>query len=270
MNHRKFKLINAKGDIWDLTDPLICSFLSEPEGLGFNQTLTTVQYGNSLRVATSETNFPSVSGDVLFYDSSTADKYFLYASFVDFCTITPLYLVYSKPCDNVEYRLKCEVATLNKTEVKEDHMMTCPITFQGLGMWEGEEIVINGTDDVYSLVNNGHFPVGFEIKVEGALENPYFTLEQDGEVYGEAKFDDSTSFDSVYVNSNDGEQNVILEQSGSVLPNPLSYQDLSISNGSIYVTFVKLAKGESTLTIGMDSGSITNVEIRMMPKYRSV
>lgn len=270
MNHRKFKLTNSKGDVWDLTDPLICSFLSNPQGLGFDQTVTTNQYGNTLNVLTSSTNFPSVSGDILFYDSSTSDKYFLYAEFVEFCTYTPLYLVYSKPCDNEDYRLKCEVITLNKTEVKEDHILTCPVTFQGLGMWEGEEVVISDDSLSYTLENKGHFPVGFEITLEGSFENPYVTLEQDEELYGEAKFIDSVAFDSVYVDSKDGEQNVILEQSGSVLPNPLSYQDLSISNGSIYVTFVKLARGESTLTIGMDSGSLTSAEIRYRPIYRSV
>ena len=102
------------------------------------------------------------------------------------------------------------------------------------------------------------------------MSNPYITLTQDGEMYGEAKFIDSTAFDKVSVNSNDGKQEVALEQGGSVLPNPLSYQDLSISNGSIYVTFIKLARGTSTLAIGMDSGSITNVTIKFTPIYRSV
>ena len=102
------------------------------------------------------------------------------------------------------------------------------------------------------------------------MVNPYITLTQDNEMYGEAKFDDSTGFSKVFVNSRDGEQEVILEQGGSVLPNPLSYQDLSISNGAIYVTFVKLARGTSTLAIGMDSGSITGVTIKHTPLYRSV
>ena len=119
------------------------------------------------------------------------------------------------------------------------------------------------------MLNNGHIPCGFTIEITGTSRvNPYITLTQDGEMYGEAKFDDT--FSKVYVNSRDGEQEVILEQGGSVLPNPLSYQDLSISNGAIYVTFVKLARGTSTLAIGMDSGSITGVTIKHTPLYRSV
>lgn len=268
--YRKFQLENSKGQLWDLTDHLVHSFLSDPTGLGFQQTITTVQYGNTLNVVTSNTNFPSVGGDILFYDSSNMDKYLMYEEFVEFCTHTPLILKYAKPGTNNIYYLKCEVTNLTKTEVKTDHLLTCPVTFQGLSMWEGDEVSINDTEDTYTLKNNGHFPVGFEITIEGSLTNPYVLLEQDEELYGEAKFDDSTAFDSVYVNSKDGEQNVILEQGGSVLPNPLSYQDLSISNGSIYVTFVKLARGTSELTIGMDSGSITNVTIKYSPQYRSV
>ena len=100
------------------------------------------------------------------------------------------------------------------------------------------------------------------------MENPYFTLEQNNEVYGEGKFLDT--FSKVIVNSEDGRQMVELQQSGSVLPNPLGYQDLSISNGSIYVTFVKLARGTSTLTVGVDSGTVSSFTVNYTPLYRSV
>lgn len=268
--YRTFQLENSKGETWDLTDQLTKSFLNNPNGLGFQQSISTIQYGNVLDVVTSNTNFPSVSGEILFYDSTNKDKYDLYADFVTFCTYSPLVLNYTKPGNNDVYYLNCEVSNLTKTEVKTDGILRCPITLQGLGMWQGSEVTQTGSSLTYTLTNNGHFPVGFEIEIEGSLENPYVTLEQDSELYGEAKFDDSTAFDKVYVDSKDGEQNVILEQGGSVLPNPLSYQDLSISNGSIYVTFIKLARGTSTLTIGMDSGSVTSVNIKYSPQYRSV
>lgn len=268
--YRKFQLENSKGQTWDLTDQLVKSFLNNPSGLGFQQTIGTIQYGNKLNVISSNTNFPSVSGDLLFYDDANTDKYDLYFDFVEFCTHAPLILSYEKPGSEDIYYLDCEVSNLGKTEVKTDHLLTCPITFQGLSMWYGDEIEINGSALSYTIGNVSHFPVGFEIKIEGSIENPYIQLEQDEELYGEAKFDDSVAFNKVYVNSKDGEQNVILEQGGSVLPNPLSYQDLSISNGSIYVTFVKLARGTSTLTIGMDSGSVTSVNIKYSPQYRSV
>jgi len=159
---------------------------------------------------------------------------------------------------------------ITKTEVKEDGLLRCTIQFMAFTFFKGAEQTQTGSGNQYTLVNNGDFPVGFEIEIKGSLTNPYFTLTQDSDMYGEAKFDDTTAFDSVYVNSNDGEQNVILKQSNAILPNPLSYQDLSISNGSIYVTFVKLARGTSTLDIGFESGNITSVDIKFTPQYRSV
>lgn len=266
--YRKFQLENAKGETWDLSDHLVKSFFSNPQGLGFTQTLETIQYGNALSVSKSNTSFPSVQGDLLFYDVSNMDKYAMYAKFVEFCTYAPLVLKYRKPVDNSVYHLDCEVTSMQKSEVKTDGILTCPIVFQGLGLWYGEEIEITGASP-FTLVNDGHFPIGFEITLTGSMTNPYFMLEQDGVMYGEAKFDDTTAFTEVYVGSKDAEQSVTLKQT-AILPNPLAYQDLSISNGSIYVTFIKLARGESTLTIGMDSGTINNAVIKYTPQYRSV
>lgn len=273
--YRKFWMVNSKGERWNLTEKEVRSFLNNPQGLGFSKTINTTRYGNAQVLTDITDNFPSPSGEVLFYDSHNSTRYEQYNEFVKFISYEPVTLYYKLPFSfysqipNV-YTLECVVGTLTKTESKNDNLMTCPITFNALSYYQGEEVNINGTGTSYTIQNDGDFPVGFEITLEGSLTNPYITLEQDGDLYGEAKFDDSTAFSSVYVNSNDGEQNVVLEQGGSILPNPLSYQDLSISNGSIYVTFVKLARGESTLTIGMDSGSLTSATIKFAPIYRSV
>ena len=187
----------------------------------------------------------------------------------------PITLYYMIPVSYISgianiYTLDCEVTEVQKTESKNDNILRSSIVFNGMEFYKGDPITVNGTGTSYTLTNDGDFPVGFEITVEGNLTNPYVTLSQDGELYGEAKFDSETAFSSVYVNSNDGEQNVILEQGGAVIPNPLSYQDLSISNGSIYVTFVKLARGVSELSIGSESGTVSSVKIEFTPMYRSV
>ena len=266
---REFTLINSNNESWTFTDQTLKVFLNNPQGLGFSRKATTIRYGNRQNLTDITDNFPSPNGEILFYDSANNDRYTEYNQFCRFITYEPLKLVYSVPSVS-QYSLDCIVTSLNKTESKQDGILTCPVVFQGLSFWKGAEVVKTGTSASYTLTNPGDYPVGFEITIEGSPVNPCVQLEQDSELYGEAKFIDSTAFDSVYVNSNDGEQNVILEQNSSVLPNPLGYQDLSISNGSIYVTFVKLARGESTLTIGKDSGSLTSVEIKFTPLYRSV
>lgn len=268
---RKFYISNGNGQTVTLTEKGTHIFLNEPSGFGYSNELNTIARPDTLSVVTSSQAFGTIVGEVIFYDGANADRYEKYNDLVSFLTIEPLIFYYTIPTVTPKtFHADAAVLSLEKSESKPDNMMRCPITLQMLSRWKGEEITESGTATTYTLTNDGHMPVGFEITIEGSLTNPYFTLSQNGEVYGEAKFTDATAFDSVFVNSKDSEQNVILEQGGSVLANPLSYQDLSISNGSIYVTFVKLARGESTLTIGMDSGSISNVEIKYTPLYRSV
>jgi len=266
---REFTLYNSDNNTWYFTDKDFKSFLCDPQGLGLQRQLNVARYGNTQRIVGVTENFPVASGDVLFYDSINDDRYEKYNQFVRFTSHEPLTLIYTVPGVG-NFSLDCVVSSIQKTETKLDHILTCPITFQGLSLWKGTEQTITGTANTYNIENLGDFPCGFEITIQGNLTNPYILLSQDEELYGEAKFDDTTAFNSLYLNSNDGEQNVILQQGGSVLPNPLSYQDLSISNGSIYVTFVKLARGISELEIGYESGSITSVEIKYQPIYRSV
>ena len=266
---RQFELYNSNNDQWVLTDQTFRCFLNSPQGLGLSRSVTAIRYGNKQILDAIEEDFPAPSGEILFYDGLNEDRYIKYDQFVRFISHEPLKLAYTVPGVNT-FTLDCVVTQLDKTETGTNGILTCPITFQGLSLWKGTEQTVTGTTNTYNIENLGDFPCGFEITIEGNLTNPYVLLSQDEELYGEAKFDDTTAFNSLYLNSNDGEQNVILQQGGSVLPNPLSYQDLSISNGSIYVTFVKLARGISELEIGMESGSITSVEIKYQPIFRSI
>ena len=274
-NIRKFWLINGENERWDLTEKEFKAFLNNPQGLGFRKTVESVRYGERQNKVSETYNFPQPQGELLFYDSYNSTRYDKYNKFIRFLMNQPITLYYMIPVSYISgianiYTLDCEVTEVQKTESKTDNILRSSIVFNGMEFYKGDPITVNGTGTSYTLTNDGDFPVGFEITVEGNLTNPYVTLSQDGELYGEAKFDSETAFSSVYVNSNDGEQNVILEQGGAVIPNPLSYQDLSISNGSIYVTFVKLARGVSELSIGAESGTVSSVKIEFTPMYRSV
>lgn len=277
MSYRKFWMSNGQGKrIYFTRDCNI--YLNNPTGLGYSNTVTTNQYANALSVIAQEQNFASVGGEILFISKPNRNKYEQYNDFVDFLSYEPLTLYYQIPNEFEDvYSMDVAVGSLDKTETKNDDIMRCTFSLMGLSRWKGEQVVIEGTANTYSILNPSHMPVGFEITIKGrSFVNPYFTLTQDGEVYGEAKFNSvapasySNTFTSVYVNSDDSNQSVVLERNNAVLPNPLSYQDLSISNGAIYVTFIKLAKGISTLDIGMDGGSISSVEIKYTPLYRSV
>lgn len=268
--YRKFWLTNGSNTTIQLAEESSKIYLNNPTGLGMAQNITTTQYADVLQGISSQ-NFAQVGGEILFWSDSNSDKYDKYNKFVEFLTHTPLTLFYQIPTSPTQtYSMDVDVLSIDKTEVKTDGLLRCNFSLQGLSRWKGTEITKTGTASTYSLTNNGHLPCGFEITVQGtAMNKMYFTLEQDSELYGEAKFT-TTSLSSMYVNSKDGEQEIVLESGGTPVTNPTAAQDLSISNGSIYVTFVKLARGTSTLTIGMDSGSITSVEIKYTPLYRSV
>lgn len=267
--YRKFYLTNSEGTVWQLTDQSFKCFLNAPQGLGLNGTLGTTIFGSVGRVDTEAYSFPQVQGELVFCDGSNATRYQQYDDFARFITYTPLVLSYVIPTTPAEtYTLPCYVTSLTKSESTVENLMFCPVTFQGTDFWNGAEVTVTGTTSL-TLNNTGDYPIGFEIEISGSMTNPYFIATQD-DIYGEAKFTDATAFDNIKVNSKDAEQNVILSQSGSVLSNPLGYQDLSISNGQIYVTFIKLARGTSTLDIGMDSGNISGATVKFTPKFRSV
>ena len=266
--YRKFWLTNSNSETIELTEKNSKVYLNNPTGLGYSQVIATTQYVDVLNETASQ-NFATIGGEIVFWDDTISGKYEKYNDFVEFLTYTPLVFHYQIPKNpEEEYTMDVAVLSLDKSEVKTDGLLRCSFSLQGLSRWKGSEVTVTGSSASYTITNDGHMPCGFEITITGGLGNPYITLTQDNEMYGEAKFDGT--FSEVYVNSKDSEQEVILEQSGSILPNPLSYQDLSISNGTIYVTFIKLARGTSTLTIGMDSGSITSVSIKHTPLYRSV
>lgn len=269
MSYRKFSITNGKSQVKNLADESTKIFMNNPGGLGMSQTVSVTQFGDRLK-SDPTLQFPTISGEMIFWDSANSNRYKDYNDFIEFLSYTPLTFSYTIPKASPEtYTIDVEVTSVSKSQTGTDGLLKCNFEFTALSRWKGTPVTLTGSSSSYSLVNNGQMPVGFEITLTGtSMENPYFTLEQNSEVYGEAKFLDT--FSKVVVNSNDGEQNVELEQGGSVLPNPLSYQDLSISNGSIYVTFVKIARGTSTLTIGMDSGSLTSAAISFTPIYRSV
>ncbi len=267
---RSFWLINNDNERWDLSDKEFKCFLNGPSGLGFKKTVNITRYGDRALKDSEVYDFPHPQGELIFYDSANQARYDQYNAFMKFLNKQPITLYYQIPVSDLSgiqdtYSLDCEVSEVQKSESSAENVLRSTIVFDGLSFWKGEEVVKQGSGDTYTITNDSDFPIGFEISVNGSsLKKPYFTLEQDGEIYGEAKI--VTTVNSFSVNSNDGQNSLNVNN----YANPSQYQDMSISNGAIYVTFMKLAKGESTLSIGMESGTISSVTIKYTPLYRSV
>lgn len=283
MKVRKFWITNGNNQTIQFTDGISKIFLNNPTGLGMSNSITTLNYNEKMNVISNVQEFSSVGGEMLFYDYANKDKYEAYNDFITFLSFKPLTFFYQIPSEPAKtYSIDVDIMSIDKTEVKKDDLLKCNFQLQTLSRWKGEKVTVAGNGSQFEIINDGHMPVGFEITINnfesqyGYVSNPSFTLEQDGAVYGIAKFiykytGTPTTFSEVYINSNDGEQDIVLKNGITTLPNPLSYQDLSASNGRVYVTFMKLARGTSTLKIYSDDNvQVADVLVEFTPLYRSV
>lgn len=288
--YRKFKLYNSLGNVFDLTDKDNQVFMTSPNGLGFEQTITSDRLGNAELEQSSQYSLGNPSGEILFYDN-VGSAYQRYLDFIQFSRFKPLYLYYLPPNTLEEYYAKVEITKLEKTEYsKTDKALHCPITFKALTMWlNANEQVISATnttvgngkyyaltrDYSYSgstlndiqITNNGSVECGIVVEITGDVTNPQWSVSQSGETYGTCRL--IGLFDYVRVNSIESENQIYLENNGSVLSNPEQYQDLSIANNT-YLTFIKLRVGTNVLNFSLGSDFDGLVKIKFRNQFISI
>lgn len=291
--YRKFKLKNGVGAEFTLTEPTFKAFASNPQGLGYSKTISTLRLGDDNLIPYQIFNLDQMSFEILFYDDSLSDKYQKYNDFVSFLSRKPLYLQYQKPNSFTWYRRAIETLTLTKTEVDHDSkILRCPFTILPLSFWEDDTANVIETDNqiesgkVYPirypfsygdtalsnipLTSLGMLNTPLEITISGTVVNPQWILyDENDNVYGRAKL--NGSFDSVYVNSDEANEQLVLERGGLILDNPMSYQDLTIgSPNEIFITFLKLQTGKSKIRFIVDGGFDGTVKIVWRNRYVTV
>lgn len=272
---RQFYIENSLGKKYYLTNKNFKHFLNEPEGLGFSKSLTTLRLGDDELITDEQYSMPSVSGSILFYD--TVEKaYQDYYEFINFIRYSPLKLYYQPPNLLFPYYIECSLVQVDKGEYSTSGYLSCAVSFYGNTLWQNSQessLTVTNSESsdgkYYELVrpyhysgnslnsirinNNGDVPIGFEFEIEGSVTNPRLTAIYNDVIYGLLKL--NGTFDVVKVNSNDIEESIYLENNGSVVTNPLSYQDLSIADGVASITFFKLKVGESRLSFTCDKPS---------------
>lgn len=291
--YRKFRLQNAKNQILELTDKKYKVFANSPQNLGYSKTLSLLRLGDENVLTYSLVNFDPINLEILFYDEENADKYQKYNDFVSFISFKPIYLLYQKPNSLNWYRRRVETLSLAKTEISLDGMLHCPFQIQPMTFWEDNdkhtiEITDTSVGDAkiypieypikYSgsslsniqMVSLGVLDSPLEITIDGTSTNPQYILYDENDiVYGRGKF--NGTFDRVYINSKESEENIELEYNGLMLDNPLGYQDLTVGSPSeIYVTFLKLKTGTSKLSFILDQGFSGRVIVEWRNRYVTV
>lgn len=265
--YRKHWLVNALGQRHDFTEQEVKTFLYEPQGFGFRKQYTTQVVGNSELVTSEQYVLTDITGDLLFYDTTNGAKYQSYQNFIQFCKYKPLEFHYQTPNKMTSYHCDVIFVQADKSEVSaNDKILHVPVTFHRLTEWLTDDSRLYLMDNspvgdgksydyeynyAYAstslagtpIYNNGTDDVGFVLTINGHVENPQFSLSQNGELYGICKI--NGTYDFAQVNSIERTESIYLEINGGAVTNPEQYQDFTIANGQSYLTWMKLKVGES-------------------------
>ena len=312
MGYRKFKLVNSLNQTYELTDKNFKQFLNNPQGLGYHKDLDGIRVGNRYKITKREYDLPNPSGELVFYDDMNEDKYDAYHDFVTFASFYPLRLYYYVPSnDRTEEEassiyLECEVVQTNKSQVSyNDRLLRVPVSFKGFSFWlssQLSELNINasvigdstyyyplnlplneprlhfGSDPMRSITmsNDGSLNTPITYTITGRCKDPYIRFfEKRGSEYIEyaaSRF--VGTFDSVYVNGNDNNQEIILSYGGNDISNPAEKQDLSIANvddeeNEFFLTFLKIKPGVTYATITFNNDFTGKININWRNEYIS-
>lgn len=191
---RKFKLINSKGNEFDLMRK--DAFFYTPDGLGFRLDSEFMQLGNSYQLIDTESAQKTVTGVMVFKD------YAVYHEFASFIAFSPFSLAYM-PLNEWAY-LDCIISNLGKAEIDHaDNRLKCNIDFTGTSKWyiprtaqrTGVEVVdakrynysynytyadaING---IINIVNNSSEESPTILTIMGDITDPAWSLIVNGRV----------------------------------------------------------------------------------------
>lgn len=131
-NVRQFSLINANGASYNIT--ATDAFFASPQGLGQEWNATYRQIGNSYILANSYLKQQSISGTIYLSPDNPYDKYY---DFVQFCSITPLTLVYIPPFQskNNSYKRDVFLNKITKAELDKYGYLEVGLSFNALTPW---------------------------------------------------------------------------------------------------------------------------------------
>lgn len=292
---RKFWLENQDGDIVQFTDEESKTFMSQPQGLGMEVNYGGFRLGNAEVVNYQQYQLLDINATLNFRGSSRAEIYNDYFEFMEFISKNSLLkLHYRTPNSFESFYRYVFVKQIQKTEITKDlYLLECPIVFGTQTFWRSDTkntLIASDrlTDDgkhyklrrkySYStnqlnnmvVINRGNTETSLKVTITGYSKNPTLVAyDNKRQRYGELRL--LGEFDKVIVDSDDLNENIQLQQGEAWLVAPYSYQDLSVgSPNEIYVTFIKVKAGQSTLTFASDEPFNGTVQLEWSDSYVSV
>lgn len=157
---RQFQMLNANGQIYDMTRPEALFY--EPKGLGWGEEATVMTVGKSYVKTATKPEKPAPSGSMVFR------TYQEYQNFLDFLQAGGLVFCY-KPI-NVWYYLDV-VVSIEKEEIdwENDHLV-CPMTFTSLSGWYEKLVAYQAQDAVGGKVYSYTYPYRYASSVPGTVD----------------------------------------------------------------------------------------------------
>lgn len=272
--YRQFWLINALGERYDFSDKNTKTFLNTPNGFGFSSNYSVNDLGNSQTLVSESYKLLDIKGELCFYEKTNEGRYQDYLNFIRFVKHKPLEFHYLTPNSVADYYSEIVFAQADKGEVGADGVLRVGVSFHRLTQWLTSDyttLVLRNESledgKHYNLIRPYHYSgtmlndvpinnagtdsVGFQIEIQGYVENPRFNLSQNGQIYGICKLDGN--FDYVKVNSVENKEEIYMTLDDAPIGNPVACQDLTVSNGENYVTFIQLLTGENRFNFTCDN-----------------
>lgn len=200
MKVRKFFLENEKGQQIDMNNFKESCFLTSPTGLGYSNQSDFKQLGNTFIENNRNIEQSKLAGTVHFKNYDKCKE------FIDFIekseNLRWIYIIPFLDRDKKFYR-DVSIQQFSKTE-KKTNILSCPIIFNGLGLWYEEDKIIYKIEPqeneirwnfmwdsrfvdyntrYHQYINRGHIEAPIYLEINGYVERPKIELYVEGQLY---------------------------------------------------------------------------------------
>lgn len=267
---REFKLINEKGQEFNLMDKENYCFLNTPGGLGYSYATDYLQVGNTFIENIRKIQIGAISGELIteYYDNINN-----FANFVE--QSEALKIAYKIPFEKknpTTYYKDVNIQMLEKTEKdRTTGLLITPVIFDCKSLWYEENETIyeikkkdreirwnfrwnsrftsyNSRNIVYN--NTGHVEASIAVEMEGYLINPAVQVYKDKELIYELKLDMVIEeYEKLLYSSKDNDIFLYKQNQDGTYTSLFKNEYIDINNTNIF----RLPKGMSEVRLVADN-----------------
>lgn len=285
MNVREFNLINEKGQKYSLMDIENYCLLTGPTGLGYSYSTEYEQLGYTFITNLRRVEQGKIQGQVNFL------KYENYKLLIDFIESSErLRLSYKLPFEEgtKEYFKDVEIASITKTEIQPNGVLSESIELNALSLWYAENVFTydmsrqageirwdfewdarfgDYSQRMLDFVNDGHAPAPIEVSIDGEVVKPKISLYIDGELYQEVEIDKTIAeHKKLLYGTKENDFYINEEQTDGTLTSLFNLSYISFNNDNV----IRLPKNRSCRLILTSTNGVTNAQVKIYVYYKAI